>query len=44
MTDTANNVREDVVEQIVIKEDILKNAPRKDSDFFRVPKVIEQSK
>jgi aspartyl-tRNA(Asn)/glutamyl-tRNA(Gln) amidotransferase subunit C len=44
MTDTTNYVREDVVEQIVSREDILKNAPAKDSDYFRVPKVIEQQK
>jgi len=44
MTDTANNTREDVVEQLVSRDDILKNAPKKDSDYFRVPKVIEQNK
>jgi aspartyl-tRNA(Asn)/glutamyl-tRNA(Gln) amidotransferase subunit C len=44
MTDTSNNVRKDVVEQVVSREQILKNAPAKDSDFFRVPKVIEQNK
>ena len=44
MTDTSNNVREDVVEQLLTKEEILKNAPGKDSDYFRVPKVIEQNK
>ncbi len=44
MTDTINNVREDKVEQLVSKDEILKNAPGKDSDYFRVPKVIEQNK
>jgi aspartyl-tRNA(Asn)/glutamyl-tRNA(Gln) amidotransferase subunit C len=44
MTDTTNNVREDMVEQLVDREQILKNAPARDSDFFRVPKVIEQNK
>lgn len=44
MTDTRNHVREDVVEQLVSREDILKNAPAKDSDYFLVPKVIEQNK
>ena len=36
-----NVVREDVVIQELTKEQALKNAPKKDSDFFRVPKVIE---
>ena len=44
MTDTRNHVREDVVEQLVSREEILKNAPAKDSDYFLVPKVIEQHK
>jgi aspartyl-tRNA(Asn)/glutamyl-tRNA(Gln) amidotransferase subunit C len=44
MTDTTNTVREDVVEQSFTKEQILSNAPKKDSDYFRVPKVIEQNK
>jgi aspartyl-tRNA(Asn)/glutamyl-tRNA(Gln) amidotransferase subunit C len=44
MTDTRNNVREDIVVQEYEREEILKNAPKKDSDYFRVPKVIEQEK
>lgn len=44
MTDTTNNVREDIVDQAYTKEQILSNAPKKDSDYFRVPKVIEQNK
>lgn len=44
MTDAENNVREDVVEQSFSREQILQNAPKKDSDYFRVPKVIEQNK
>jgi aspartyl-tRNA(Asn)/glutamyl-tRNA(Gln) amidotransferase subunit C len=44
MTETFNNVREDVVEQNFTKEQMLSNAPKKDSDYFRVPKVIEQNK
>ena len=43
MTDTTNNVREDIVDQAYTKEQILSNAPKKDSDYFRVPKVIEQN-
>jgi aspartyl-tRNA(Asn)/glutamyl-tRNA(Gln) amidotransferase subunit C len=43
MTETKNCLREDQVEQIINHEEALKNAPKKDSDFFRVPKVIGQT-
>ncbi len=43
MTDTKNFLREDKVEQQMTHEEALKNAPKKDSDFFRVPKVIGQT-
>ncbi|MES2616555.1 MAG: Asp-tRNA(Asn)/Glu-tRNA(Gln) amidotransferase subunit GatC [Bacteroidota bacterium] len=43
MTNTNNRVREDVVSGMIGKEEALKNAPKKDSDYFRVPKVIEQA-
>lgn len=42
MTDNVNVLREDEVRQDITHEDALKNAPKKDSDFFRVPKVIGQ--
>lgn len=44
MTDTVNYVREDKIVQAFSKDEMLKNAPKKDSDYFRVPKVIEQIK
>ncbi|MCC6817818.1 MAG: Asp-tRNA(Asn)/Glu-tRNA(Gln) amidotransferase subunit GatC [Bacteroidia bacterium] len=44
MTDTFNNTREDEVAQNYSKVQMLSNAPKKDSDYFRVPKVIEQDK
>ena len=44
MTDAQNNVREDIVEQNFSREQLLRNAPKKDSDYFRVPKVIDQKK
>ncbi|MFN5250878.1 MAG: Asp-tRNA(Asn)/Glu-tRNA(Gln) amidotransferase subunit GatC [Bacteroidia bacterium] len=40
MSDNENVLREDEVVQSISHEDALKNAPKKDSDFFRVPKVI----
>lgn len=43
MSSNVNVLREDVVKQEITHEEALKNAPKKDSDFFRVPKVIEQN-
>lgn len=36
-----NALREDVVKDQLSKEEVLKNAPKKDENFFRVPKVLE---
>jgi aspartyl-tRNA(Asn)/glutamyl-tRNA(Gln) amidotransferase subunit C len=44
MTNSVNIVREDNPHQEFSREELLKNAPKKDSDYFRVPKVIEQAK
>lgn len=35
-----NILREDIVIETLKKEDALNNAPKKDSDYIRVPKVI----
>lgn len=35
-----NILRDDVVNETLKKEDALANAPKKDSDYFRVPKII----
>ncbi len=42
LTDEKNVFRKDEVKQDISHEEALKNAPKKDSDYFRVPKVIEQ--
>ena len=42
MVDETNVVRKDTMKQDVSQDEGLKNAPKKDSDYFRVPKVIEQ--
>ncbi len=42
LTDEKNVFRKDEVIQDLSHEEALKNAPKKDSDYFRVPKVIEQ--
>lgn len=36
-------LREDEAVSSVTQKDALKNAPRKDSDYFKVPKVIDKS-
>ena len=42
MTDEKNILRKDVVKDTVTKEDALLNAPQRDSDYFKVPKVIKK--
>jgi len=42
MSDNVNLLREDEPQNNFSKEDALRNAPAKDSDFFRVPKFIEK--
>ncbi|MDX5321140.1 MAG: Asp-tRNA(Asn)/Glu-tRNA(Gln) amidotransferase subunit GatC [Bacteroidota bacterium] len=42
MTEEHNILREDEVRQDITHEEALKNAPKKDSDYFRVPKVINK--
>ena len=40
MNESVNVLREDVAKVTLTQSEALKNAPKKDSDFFRVPKVI----
>ena len=42
MTDEKNVLRKDVVKDTVTKEEALLNAPQRDSDYFKVPKVIKK--
>ena len=42
MTNEKNVMREDEPEITLSQKDALKNAPKKDSDYFKVPKVIDQ--
>lgn len=42
MTDEKNVMREDVPEVTISQKEALKNAPKKDSDYIKVPKVIDQ--
>ena len=41
MSSEVNGLREDVVGEHLSRERGLQNAPQKDSDYFRVPKVLE---
>lgn len=42
MTDEYNNLREDEVKADITLQDALRNAPKHDSDYFKVPKVVEK--
>lgn len=42
MSDEVNVLREDVAEVTVTQAQALKNAPKKDSDYFRIPKVLDK--
>jgi aspartyl-tRNA(Asn)/glutamyl-tRNA(Gln) amidotransferase subunit C len=41
MTHEVNAMRDDVVKELLSKEEALQLAPKHDADFFRVPKVLE---
>ena len=41
LSDNVNVLRADEAHNTVAHHDALRNAPRKDSDYFRVPKVLE---
>jgi aspartyl-tRNA(Asn)/glutamyl-tRNA(Gln) amidotransferase subunit C len=43
MTNETNILREDEPVKTVTQAEALKNAPKKDSDYFKVPKVIDQN-
>ncbi len=42
MSDRVNALREDVVKGSISREEALLNAPLKDTQFFKVPKVIKK--
>ena len=37
-----NVMRDDVVRHDITQKEALRNAPKKDSDYFKVPKVVEK--
>jgi aspartyl-tRNA(Asn)/glutamyl-tRNA(Gln) amidotransferase subunit C len=42
MNEEYNKLREDVAKVTVTQDEALKNAPKKDSDYFRIPKVLDK--
>jgi aspartyl-tRNA(Asn)/glutamyl-tRNA(Gln) amidotransferase subunit C len=40
MSEEVNVLRDDEVIQVITQEEALKNSPKHDSDYFKVPKVI----
>ncbi len=42
MTDEVNVLREDEARTEISQAEALKNAPKKDSDYFRIPKVLSK--
>lgn len=43
MTEDENVLREDVATLEITKQEALMNSPVKDSDYFKVPKVVDKS-
>ena len=42
MSDEVNVLREDEAVVTISQDEALKNAPKKDSDYFRIPKVLDK--
>lgn len=43
MSTEINVLREDIPAQTITHEEALRNAPKKDSDYFRIPKVLDKT-
>jgi aspartyl-tRNA(Asn)/glutamyl-tRNA(Gln) amidotransferase subunit C len=42
LNEDRNVMRTDKIEQRISKDDALRNSPERDSDYFRVPKVLKR--
>lgn len=42
MSDETNIMREDEIKHDITQQDALKNSPKHDSDYFKMPKVIDK--
>ncbi|NUM51923.1 MAG: Asp-tRNA(Asn)/Glu-tRNA(Gln) amidotransferase subunit GatC [Flavobacteriales bacterium] len=43
MVEEKGTLREDEAKQTITQQEALKNAPKKDSDYFKVPRMIKKS-
>lgn len=43
LSEEINVLREDIPKQTTTHDDALRNAPKKDSDYFRIPKVLDKT-
>lgn len=43
MSHEINKLREDIPAVTLSQKEALKNAPKKDSDYFRIPKVLDKA-
>ena len=44
MSEEISKFRKDEAVRSITQEEALKNAPKKDSDYFRIPKVLDKKK
>lgn len=42
MTEEFDRLRQDTAQNSISQQDALRNAPKKDSDYFRIPKVLDK--
>ena len=42
MTDETDHLRDDIAKLEITQKEALQNAPKHDSDYFKVPKVVEK--
>lgn len=42
MVEEEGNLREDEAKQTITQQEALRNAPKKDSDYFKVPRMIKK--
>jgi aspartyl-tRNA(Asn)/glutamyl-tRNA(Gln) amidotransferase subunit C len=42
MVDEVNQLRDDVIIETITQKEALMNAPQKDSDYIKVPKVVDK--
>jgi aspartyl-tRNA(Asn)/glutamyl-tRNA(Gln) amidotransferase subunit C len=44
MSDEVNQLRDDVAKETITQKEALLNAPQKDSDYIKVPKVVDRGR